>query len=155
MFKEISNLLSNYKLTRNERIKDKKTFGKLFTENNSLFCYPFKLLFAISDKNEEIPVQVAFAIPRRKVKKAHQRNRIRRLAKESYRYRKNKLWETCKSQNISLKIMFIYTSDTIHQQDIPGAIDHLMEKLMMKIRQHEEIDTYTQGRPESNTNRAD
>ena len=147
--------MGNYKLTRNERIKDKTTFEKLFTENNCLFCYPFKLLFFISDEKEEIPVKVAFAIPRRNVKKAHQRNRIRRLAKESYRYRKNKLWETCKSQNISLKIMLIYTSDAIHQKNIPGAIDQLMEKLIMQIRGHEEIDTYTQGSPESNTNRTD
>lgn len=54
--------------------------------------------------------QGRLSIVKKKIRKAHDRNRIRRLLKESYRTNKHKLSETAIESNTGLRILFTLTA---------------------------------------------
>ena len=58
---------------------------------------------------EDVMAKVAFAVSKKNFKKAVDRNRIKRLMRESYRKNKYLLQEYCGEKEKTLAILFIYT----------------------------------------------
>ncbi len=79
-------------LAKEERLNKKNIIQQLFKKGKSTFNYPFKLVYMenISCPSKPFP-QVLFSIPKKKIKTAVQRNRIRRQIKEIYRLHKHLL----------------------------------------------------------------
>lgn len=82
-----------FTLGKAERLKSKKLIERLFEEGSSLKVYPFKLVYLKTLHTSEFPVQAAFSVPKRRFKKAVDRNRIKRLLKEAYRLEKHVVYE--------------------------------------------------------------
>lgn len=79
----------SYKFSKKERLKGKKEIDRLFKENNSIFVYPFKVFYTKNHSSEPSPPKVLFSVPKKKIRKAYQRNYIKRQTRESYRLQKN------------------------------------------------------------------
>src|SRR5690606_18178911 len=79
----------NYQLPKNERLHSKKSIKELFDKGSSFFLYPFKILHlkTVAETN-----QVLFSVSKRKVKKAVDRNFVKRRIKEAYRLNKSLLY---------------------------------------------------------------
>ncbi len=88
------------------RIKRKKIFDQLIKEGKSVFEFPFKLIFVETGLVEEVPYQVAFAVSKKRFKKAVRRNRIKRLMREAFRLEQNIL-----KTDRRVAMLFIYVSD--------------------------------------------
>lgn len=58
-------------------------------------------------------MQAAFSVSKRHFKKAVDRNRVKRLMRESYRLQKNSLKELVEKNNKSLAVFFIYNGKEI------------------------------------------
>ncbi len=71
-----------------ERLKSKKEIELLFSEGKTISSYPIRLVYRKTSFDGEIPIKVAVSVSKRHFKKAVDRNRIKRLLRESYR--KNK-----------------------------------------------------------------
>lgn len=95
-----------FTLSKVERLKSKKLIGKLFEEGSSLKVYPFKLIYLKISDTTDIPIQAAFSVPKRRFKKAVDRNRIKRLLKEAYRLEKQVVYEAANDSFIFM-ITFI------------------------------------------------
>lgn len=89
--------------SKSERITSKITIDALFSGSQNVFSFPIKAYFAI--KNKDAPTQVLISVPKRIFKKAVDRNRIKRLLRESYR--KNKVILS-QLYNNNLQIAFVY-----------------------------------------------
>jgi ribonuclease P protein component len=100
-----------YSLPKNERLCSKKLFDKLFSEGKSLLVYPVKIIFIEIPYRDGPPVQAAFAVSRRLVRKAVARNFIKRRMREAYRLNKYYLYSSI--GNRSLALVFIYTGKEI------------------------------------------
>jgi ribonuclease P protein component len=74
------------KFPRKEKLKSDKVIGQLFQEGRSLTKFPLRLLYM--ETPLPAPVQATVSVPRRSFKKAVERNRIKRLIRESYRRNK-------------------------------------------------------------------
>lgn len=64
-------------------------------------------------ENQTSFIQAGFTVSTRYFKKAVDRNRIRRLMRESYRLQKNNLKNLLKKNQITIAIFFIYTGNEL------------------------------------------
>lgn len=96
--------------TREERLSSKVEIEQLFVTGNSFNSSPFKIIWqetAISS----VPAKIVISIPKRLFKKAVDRNRLKRLTRETYRKNKYILYDSLKNKKVLL--MFIFTAKTI------------------------------------------
>ncbi|MCL7761859.1 ribonuclease P protein component [Polaribacter sp. Z014] len=75
-------------LGKEERLKSKKLIEKLYLERNSVKAFPLRMIFLQTEHTSKFPAQVGVSVPKRNFKLAVDRNRIKRLMRESYRLQK-------------------------------------------------------------------
>lgn len=81
----------NYKLPKSERLYAEKEIKELFNEGSSFFLFPFKVLFFVKKQGELGTPKVLFSVSKKKIRKAVDRNFIKRRMKEAYRLNKQLL----------------------------------------------------------------
>ena len=114
-----------FTLGTSEKLKSRKQITQLFEEGLSLKEYPIRLRFL---KVEEADVQfkTAFSVPKRNVKLAVGRNRIKRMLREVYRLNKHILVDAIEGDFI---LMFIYTDKAAWEyQDLEKKMIRLLHK---------------------------
>ncbi len=110
------------KFGKKDRLKSKKLIDSLFVEGKSVKAYPLKLVY-IPFQDSDVPeIKTAVSVPKKLVKTAVQRNRIKRLMREVFR--KNKYLVT--NRLTSHAFMFIYIS-----RDEPTY--EKLEKCMIRV----------------------
>ena len=131
---------------RGERLKSRKEIGRLFNKTGqSLNAYPIRLVYAAAaEKRSSFPYQAAFVVPKRRFKKAVDRNRIKRRIREAYRLQKHLLPQgersekgggaqvrsTAEGASAQYALMFIYTGKTA----MPYAyIERKMKKVIEQL----------------------
>ncbi len=122
--------MGNYRFRKWERISKEKTISKLFEGGAKSFCiYPIRMVYTETDQKVP-PVSVLITVPKRKIKKAVDRNKIKRQIKEAYRTQKNDLIEVVTKRNRQLIIGFIYVSDELYSSQ---QINECMNSLLLYI----------------------
>ena len=118
-------------LGKKERLKSKKLIELLFKEGKYIKEYPIKLLYLEADNNSDFPVNVAFTVPKRNFKKAVERNRLKRLLRETYRKEKPRLY---KSLNKSYIFMFILMgNESVEYKILEKSMNSLLSSLIKKL----------------------
>ena len=81
-------VLMKFTLGKEERLKSRKLIGRLYSEGESIKKFPLKMVYLQTEHTSKYPTQVGVSVPKRLFKKAVDRNRIKRLLRESYRLQK-------------------------------------------------------------------
>ena len=131
--------MKNFSLTRNERVKKKRDFEKVYSSAKVLFSSDrlIKVHFLCVDSNIS-GVKIAAAVSK-KVGNAVWRNRVKRLVKETYRLNKTLLLEKVLNKNIQLFLVFSPNrlSETnnkkIYLNDVSPGVVELMNKIIQQI----------------------
>lgn len=69
---------------------------------------PFKLVGKTMELPTHAPAQIAFAVPRRNLKRAVDRNRVKRLMREAYRTNKNELYAKMEGREHKIAWLVVY-----------------------------------------------
>ncbi len=77
-----------YTFPKSEHLTSKKTINELFTSGQSLFQYPFKILYLVREEEADNYPKVLISVSKRQFKKAVDRNKVKRLIREAYRLQK-------------------------------------------------------------------
>ena len=95
-----------------ERLKLRNQIETLFHTGEAFSVFPLRVVYLHSKRSETepSPVRMGFSIPKKRVKKAVQRNRIRRLLKEAWRLQKHALYSRI-DQDAQLHCFFIFTGN--------------------------------------------
>lgn len=101
-----------YSFPKQERLSSKKLIDALFTKGASFYFYPFSIRF-LSAEEHATHHQFMVSVSKRNFKRAVDRNRIKRLLRESYRLHKHLLQEVL-PEGKYLLIAYIYTAKEIH-----------------------------------------
>lgn len=86
--------------------------------------------------NSQYPVQAAFSVPKKHFKKSVDRNRIKRLVRESYRFNKRLLYQRLVDKKDQIALMIIYQGKELPSfREIDEKIRVALDKLILN---HEE-----------------
>jgi ribonuclease P protein component len=77
-----------FTFNKKEKLKSKKLIDQLFAEGKSVSAYPLRLVFIKTPFNEAIIAKTGVSVSKRNFKSAVDRNRIKRLMRETYRLNK-------------------------------------------------------------------
>ena len=119
-----------FTFNKQEKLKSKKLIEQLFIEGKSVSAYPLKLIYLKIDHNGEYPIKAGVSVSKRKFKSAVDRNRIKRLLRESYRIHKHIIYENCSDKYI---FMFLYVDE--NEQNyvfIEEKMTNLLQKFLKK-----------------------
>ena len=75
-------------LGKQERLKSKKLIEKLYAEGDSVKTFPLRMVYVQTAHTSEFPCQVGVSVAKRNYKLAADRNRLKRLMRETYRLQK-------------------------------------------------------------------
>lgn len=92
-----------------EKLKSKKLIDKLFNEGRSINVFPLKLVYLETGLEDTVPVKTGVSVSKRYFKNAVDRNRIKRLLRETYRLNKPELFNKITTQ---YAFMILYIGKT-------------------------------------------
>lgn len=101
-----------YKLCR------QKLIDSVFKSGTTVKKYPFVVHFMEIEEKLEAPFQITVSAPKRLFKKAHDRNRIKRLMRETIRKNKLILETFITTNNKQLILFMVYTSKEEMKYDV-------------------------------------
>jgi ribonuclease P protein component len=121
--------------SKNERLSSLKEIDHLFKEGKSVTSAPIRLIWLESDAREITtpPIRVMFAAPKKKFAKAVDRNRIKRLMRESYRLEKNQLFEKIGAHQAYAMALMFTGNELPDFSTIQKALAHTLERWLKKI----------------------
>lgn len=110
---------------KSEKLKSKKHFDQLFSGGKSMSAFPVKLVFSPIENGSTHKTGVS--APKRKFKKAVDRNRLKRLLREAFRKNKHLINNT--EQKYAL--LFIYLGkEIVPYSEIFSAVEKLLHKFV-------------------------
>ena len=80
-------------LGKEERLKSKKLIEKLYEHGNSIKVFPLRMVYLQTSHTSAFPAQVGVSVAKRNFKKAPDRNRLKRVMRESYRLQKEIVYD--------------------------------------------------------------
>lgn len=118
------------KFKKTERIKEYGLIQELLKFKNSFKSGSFIISYLIIDKNKINKNKILISVPKKNIKNAADRNRIKRLIRESYRLQKN-IISKITSHNKNLAILLIYSSNktNVTFQEIFDKINLILQSL--------------------------
>jgi ribonuclease P protein component len=102
--------MPEFGLSRADILRGRKELEELFSTGKRFYESPFKIIY---QKKPVIPGQtlnrVGVAVPKKVIRLAHDRNRIKRQCRECIRLQRHVLIQKLEEQHVSLDFFIIYT----------------------------------------------
>ncbi|MDH8702272.1 ribonuclease P protein component [Dysgonomonadaceae bacterium PH5-43] len=118
---------------KEERISAKKEIDLLFDKGLSFSAYPLRIIYTEKDFSET-PSSILISVPKKRTKLAVNRNRIKRLIRESYRLNKADLVQFLNTNNKGVMIAFIFIGNNLpSHSDIEPAMIKALKLLQDKL----------------------
>lgn len=96
---------------KEERVTGKKRIENLFAHGQSFLAYPFRIVFYEYKCAQPELVSILISIPKKRLKRATERNRMKRLLREAYRLNKYLLQSALLLEGHRVDIAFVYVKD--------------------------------------------
>jgi len=122
-----------FSFNKKERLKNKRQIESLFSEGERFFEYPFNVIWQL-DPNLNSSLKMGVSVPKKKLPKATDRNKIKRLVRESFRKNKSIVLQPLEAKTIKLNLMLVYSqSNIMSMTEIEDKISVTLQRLAEQI----------------------
>lgn len=124
---------TNFTYGKKQKLKSRKLIDALFKQKQAVNAFPVKLFYVFVDESD-FPVKAGVGVSARNFKKAADRNRIKRLLRESYRLNKNELLQLVSSNNKKMALFFLYIDKEMPDYStINNSVKTAIQKLIKQV----------------------
>lgn len=102
-----------FNFQKEERVTGKKRIEFLFAHGHSMMAFPFRVVYLETAHPFTVPISILISIPKKRLRSAVSRNRMKRLAREAYRLNKHLFDEIQTCEGTHTDIAFIYVKDEV------------------------------------------
>ena len=128
-----------YTFSKTERLSSRKAIEALMEKGKTLNVSPFRLNWMFMEILSDAPAQIAFSVPKRIFKRAVDRNRMKRLMRESYRKNKADLYPFLSDKNLQCALLLYYSGkELISYQETEEKIKLILQRFAKIIVSHTE-----------------
>lgn len=119
-----------FELPKEERICSDKTIDSLFSDGDSCFKYPLRVVFKPRVEVAVSASRMLISVPKKRFKHAVDRNRIKRQVREAFRINKYLLTSIGQGTDIA----FVYASSNHYPQErIEGAVVSALREIEKRL----------------------
>lgn len=113
---KLNKLENLYSFTKEERLKSEVEISLVYNSGEKTFSHPFKVYFLkkksdnltqLDDSIDQGKLRICISVPKRKFKKAVDRNLIKRRTREAFRLNKHTWYNKIEKINVDLYLIFI------------------------------------------------
>lgn len=119
--------MSAHNLPKSEKLHSFGAIRRLFTEGRGGFVYPLRYM-VYAESAEKMGAEILFSTPKKFLKRANKRNKIRRRMREAYRLNKQILLASDNKR--ALQVALIYSSkEMLDYKTIENATKRILENI--------------------------
>ncbi len=125
-----------FRLTKKEPITGERRIEALFARGRSFMAYPFRVVYLETSHPQSPQLSVLISIPKKRVKAAVDRNRMKRLFREAYRLNKHLLTAVATPLTGQMEVAFIYVKDELCDfSSVEKGVRKALKELTQQIGQ--------------------
>ncbi|MDR2680968.1 MAG: ribonuclease P protein component [Tannerella sp.] len=123
---------------KSERLCLKRNIDRLFTDGHSFVSYPLRIVYLPDNGGQPSSsgISVFINVPKKRIRHAVRRNRVKRLIREVYRLNKTEISGLCRQQGKQLHVACIYICNEVKTY---ANIEKAMLKALKIIRRKENL----------------
>jgi ribonuclease P protein component len=128
-----------HRLTKAERLSSKAVIDRLFSGGNgSMAMFPLRIVWMLSERSQGDdavpPVRMLVSIPKKRLRHAVDRNRMKRQVREAYRLNKEILWKALEASDKRIDIAFIgITDQPVSSQSVHRSVVKSLVRISEKL----------------------
>lgn len=123
-----------FRFPKKQRLSNKKEIESLFLKNYSFEESPFRVLWTVEKNENQSLIKTIIIVSKKKLKLAIDRNRMKRIIKESYRLNKNILESSLSGHKKQINLAIIYQrKNTLKYNLIEEKIKIILKRLQKEI----------------------
>ena len=121
-------------LGKDYKLCSQKVIKEIFDDKKVVKQFPYVLNYKITSVPSEKSFQIVFAAPKRIFRKAHDRNRIKRLTRETVRKNKLILEDFLIERKIQVALFLVYTNkEEMAYEVLFKKTEQLFQKLIVLL----------------------
>lgn len=123
--------MKEYSLAKKDKLKSKKAIAELFSHSSSFGKSPLRIIWRIENMSTpDSPLKLLVAVPKRRVRKAVHRNRIKRLIREVFRLNKSDLVSFLKDEKVEFHLGILYVGGAmVTFESIEASLTELLKQI--------------------------
>lgn len=121
-----------YTFPKLQHLTGEITIAQLFREGNKFVVFPLRVVVRKVEK-EKVPMKVLVSVPKRLFKHATDRNRYKRLIRESFRLNFSELKDNILEKDYSLQMAFVAIDG---KMPTFAELQPIFERIAKKMEEH-------------------